>query len=102
MTITIGNHAFDGPFQDPVSLKNQSGVYTVLTRSNGTDSYWVVDIGESGAVRDRVSNHDRQESWKRSQKAGGLSYAAYYCDERTRMSVEKVLRGQYNPPCGDR
>jgi hypothetical protein len=102
MSITIGNYTFEGPFADPASLKNLSGVYSVLTRATGNDSYSVVDIGEAGAVRDRVTNHDRQDCWKRNKKQAGLSYTAYYCDERTRLSVEKTLRAKYNPPCGDR
>jgi hypothetical protein len=102
MSISIGNYAFEGPFADPASLKNVSGVYSVLTRASSNDSYSVVDIGESGAVRDRVANHDRQESWKRCAKPTGLSYTAYYCDERMRTLIEKTLRGKYNPPCGDR
>lgn len=102
MSITVGNYPFEGPFKDPASLKNLSGVYAVLTQATSTDSYAVVDIGESGAVRDRVTNHDRQKSWKQYAKPAGLSYAAHYCDERTRMSAEKTLRGKYNPPCGDR
>ncbi len=102
MSITIGNYAFEGPFADPVSLKNVSGVYSVLTHASANDSYSIVDIGKSATVRDRVTNHDRQESWKRYKKPAGLAYAAYYCDEKMRMSVETTLRGKYNPPCGDR
>jgi len=102
MSIAIRNYAFEGPFADPVSLNNKSGVYAVLTRASSTDSYTVVDIGESATMCDRVTNHDRQDSWKRCEKPAGLSYAAHYCDEMTRMSVEKTLRAKYNPPCGDR
>jgi len=102
MSIQIGNYGFDGPYGNAASLSNLSGVYAVLTRASGTDSYTIVDIGESGGIRDRVTNHDRQQSWARYKKAAGLSYAAYYCDERNRMAVEKALRGAYNPPCGDR
>lgn len=102
MSITIGNYSCEGPFSDPASLKNRSGVYSVLTRASTGGTYSVVDIGEAGAVRDRVTNHDRQDCWKRNKKQAGLSYAAYYCDERTRMSVEKTLRDKYTPPCGDR
>ena len=101
MSITIGNYPFEGPFADPASLKNASGVYSILTRATTSDRYSVVDIGESAAVRDRVTNHDRQDCWKRNKKQAGLFYAAYYCDEKTRTSVEKRLRGEYNPPCGD-
>ena len=102
MSITIGNYSFEGPVADPASVKNLSGVYSVLTRVTSSDSYSVLDIGEAGAVRDRVTNHDRQDCWKRNKKQAGLFYALYYCDERTRVSVEKTLRAKYNPPCGDR
>jgi hypothetical protein len=102
MSISIENYAFEGPFADPASLKNVSGVYSVLTRATSNDIYSIVDIGESATVRDRVANHDRQKSWNRYAKPAGLSYAAYYCDEQARTSLEKMLRGKYNPPCGDR
>jgi hypothetical protein len=29
MSIKIGNYSFEGPFADPASLKNVSGVYAV-------------------------------------------------------------------------
>src|SRR5438874_689001 len=102
MSINIGNYAFEGPFTNPASLSNASGVYSVLTRPAGNGTYSVVDIGESGSVRDRVMSHDRTPSWSRCVQSGGLCYAAYYCDERARMSIEKALRTAYNPPCGDR
>jgi hypothetical protein len=28
--------------------------------------------------------------------------AAFYCDAANRMAVEKLLRRQYKPTCGDR
>ena len=102
MTVKMGNYSFEGAFSDPSSLRNNSGVYAVLTRATTDDKFTVVDVGESGGVRDRVSDHDREGCWNRNKKQAGLSYAAFYCDERTRMSVEDELRGAYNPSCGDR
>jgi len=102
MSITIGNYGFDGPFSNPASLSNRSGVYAVLTRASSADRYTVVDIGESGTVRDRVLNHDRQAAWARCRQQAGLSFAAHYCDERARTSVEMILRDRYDPLCGDR
>ncbi len=101
MAITIGNYNFEGPYADPSSLRNNSGVYAVLTRATANDKYSVVDIGESSGVRDRVTNHDREDCWRRNKQQAGLSYAAYYCDERARLKVESELRGAYSPPCGD-
>jgi hypothetical protein len=100
MAIQIGNYNFEGPFRDSASLREQSGVYAVLG-GNGTNSWKVVDVGESEQIRTRVSNHDRANCWGRN-RGDGLAYAAYYCTERDRMRIEQELRTKYNPPCGDR
>lgn len=101
MTIKIGNYNFEGPFTDTASLKNQSGVYAVLCNSGQGGNQSVVDIGESGEVRDRVENHDREDCWRRNC-SGTLAFAAYYCDAGSRVRIESELRKRYNPPCGDR
>jgi hypothetical protein len=100
MGITIGNYTFDGPFSSTVSLQSCSGVYAILGR-NGTGGWAVVDIGESGDLRNRIDGHDREACWNR-ETSSSWSVAAYYCDEPTRMRVESALRSQYNPPCGKR
>ena len=101
MGINIGKYNFQGPFSSTSSLKNQSGVYAILGRNSQSERWTVVDIGESGTVRDRVENHDREPCWKR-QGYRQLAVAAYYCPEAQRMKIEQELRNQYDPPCGDR
>ena len=101
MGITIGNYNFDGPFAAASSLKNQSGVYAILGRRSNGDRWIVVDIGESERVRERVENHDRVSCWNH-QGHSHLAAAAHYCAEGQRMSVERALRNQFNPPCGDK
>jgi len=101
MTIAIGNYNFEGPYENTSSLKNQSGVYVVLGRNLSSQSWNIVDIGESAMVKDRIENHDREDCWKK-QGYGTLAVAVYYCNEARRMTVEKALRQQYNPPCGER
>jgi hypothetical protein len=101
MTINIGNLAFDGPHLNSAPLLARSGVYAILGRRTNIDTWTVVDIGESGDVKNRVDTHDRSDHWKR-QGYSQLAVAAYYCDEATRMRLEQALRKQYNPPCGVR
>lgn len=101
MTIKIGRFDFEGCFSSINSLNALSGVYAILGRNLDDERWIVVDIGESGNVWDRVLNHDRTESWKR-QGYRQLACAVHYCDERVRMLIERELRGQFNPPCGDR
>jgi len=102
MSIQIGNYNFDGPFGDLARLRNSSGVYAVLTRATADAPYTVIDVGEAGWIRDRISGHDRQSQWAQCRMAGGLWIAAFYCDERARMQIERELRVQFNPACGVR
>lgn len=102
MSIQIGNYSFDGPFGDPAHLRNNSGVYAVLTRATANAPFTVIDIGEAGWIRDRLTNHDRQNQWARAGLGGGFWFAAFYCDERARMQIERELRVQFNPACGVR
>jgi hypothetical protein len=99
MGITIGNIGFEGPFATSGQLQSRSGVYAILGRNTG--DWIVVDIGESGDVKSRVENHDRKAQWQRCGYPI-LNAAAFYCDAAARMKIEKQLRQQYNPVCGDR
>lgn len=101
MGITIGNLIFEGPFTNTAQLQAKSGVYVILGRNGQQENWKVVDVGESGDLRNRVDTHDRESSWKR-QGCSVLAVAAYYCAEAERMRVEAALRQQYNPPCGER
>lgn len=100
MSIQIGDYNFEGPYNSGLELREQSGVYAVL-RPRTADRYDVIDVGESGAVRSRVTNHDRAEQWRRHAPAG-YGFAAYYCDGRQRLAIEQSLRARFQPPCGDR
>jgi hypothetical protein len=101
MGIQIDQWNFEGPYSNAAPIKKQSGVYAVLTRPRSGGQYSVVDVGESGDVRTRLDTHDRTACWNRNN-AGELAVAVYYCDERTRMTVEATIRRAFNPPCGQR
>lgn len=91
---------FDGPHGSTDQLNQKSGTY-VITTITVNQNHSVIDVGESGNVQRRVESHDRADQWKRHQQHG-LYASAYYCDERNRMALEKAIRSEYNPPCGDR
>ena len=99
MSIQVGNYHAEGPFGNAASLLSRSGVYVILGRSAQASPRQVVDIGESGDIKDRVACHDRATD-RRCQGHGELAVAAIYADERNRMLIERQLRAQYNPPCG--
>lgn len=99
MSIQVGNYHAEGPFGNVAGLLAQSGVYVILGRLTQATPWQVVDIGESGNIRERVSCHDRATDW-RCQGHAELAVAAIYADERNRTLIERQLRAQFNPPCG--
>ena len=101
MSIKIGDYDFEGPFYLTSSLRHASGVYAILGRDSANDRWNIVDIGESRDVKSRVENHDRKDCWE-EQNYSTLGYAAYYCPAHFRIILEKALRRELNPPCGER
>jgi hypothetical protein len=101
MTIYVGVYEFDGPHPSAGQLAAQSGVYAILGRPHSSSTWTVLDIGESQDVQDRIQRHDRRPQWQR-QGMPELACAALYCASTERMHIERQLRAQFNPPCGDR
>ncbi len=96
--IQIGNHQFEGPFASTDRLQDRSGVYAILDRRND-GKYYVIDCGESQAVKTRVENHDRRTCWIRNS-AGTLTAAVCYTpnlQQAGRMQVEQAIRQQCDP-----
>ena len=97
--ITVGNYNTDGPYGNVNHLQARSGVYIILGRNAQSDRWTVVDIGEAGDVKSRVSNHDRADCWRR-QNFSQLAVAVIYCDQTARTRIERELRAQFSPACG--
>ena len=47
----------------------------ILYEANG--KYYIIGVGESAEVRNRVENHDRNDCWERNRESP-LVYAVYY------------------------
>lgn len=104
MSITIGRFTAEGPFTNTDGLREQAGVYVILTRNGNAQNWNVVDVGESHALRSRVENHDRSDCWNRNNQ-GTLAVAAIYDStliSGNRFGVEQELRTQFAPDCGER
>ena len=98
----IGNYNFDGPYTSTGSLLNRSGVYALLVLRAGT--YYLIDVGESHDIRNRLGNHNRSDCWRRNGN-GQLSVAVLYTQNQQqagRKAIENQIRVEYNPVCGER
>lgn len=94
-------YMFNGPFITVNDLKAHSGIYLISILSDD-GSHYVIDIGESHDVLDRVDKHDRKDQWIKASNGKLLHVSSYYCDEPTRMNIESELRNVFNPVCGER
>ncbi len=102
MSIKIAGYEFEGPYSSASSLEDRSGVYAILCKKN-SDSYSLVDVGESAQVKSRVETHDRKDCWDRNCTAT-LAYAAYYTaglQQAGRLEIEQKICGTYDVPCGE-
>lgn len=102
MTITVGNHTFDGPYTNAGSLNDNSGVYAIHCNRDG--KYYLIDVGESATVKTRIENHDRADCWKKNCQ-GTLTVSVLYTPNKQqagRMEIEQELRELYDPVCGKR
>lgn len=104
MSITIGNLSFDGPFTGASQLLARSGVYAILGRGAAGSNWIVVDIGESGDVKDRVENHDRKKQWRRPCNARrcGILLRRRYPDDSRKTAASTIQPGLRRPLIGSR
>ena len=97
MSIIIGEHVFDGPFQSTQELANDPGVFAVIV-ANG-DSGTLIDVGESSGICDRVLSHPDRPKWQTFSSAGTICYAVLYTptlNQIERKTIEKSIRTQYS------
>jgi|GEM_PF-1928913 len=97
----LGRHFLNGPFTSNSQLMGTSGVY-VITTLNERGQHVVIDAGESGDIRARVSSHDRTQQWRDNANNGIFFAWTHYCNEATRMALESAIRLAYSPVCGVR
>lgn len=103
MAIEISGYTFEGPYTDTTYLKHQAGVYVILDK-RGDGKWWVIDVGESEGVKERVDNHDRKPCWTRNHQ-GQLGVAVLYTPGWTanqRRALESRIREAFSPACGVR
>lgn len=100
--IQIAGYNFEGPFLSTDPLREEAGLYVILTQT--TNGWTVVDNGEASGIKSRIDTHDRAQCWKR-HAVGKLGVAVLYTPGWTlsqRMALEQQIRQMYNPACGKR
>ncbi|MDE0525257.1 MAG: hypothetical protein OXI27_01460 [Thaumarchaeota archaeon] len=96
--IEIAGYDFDGPYNYEQDISNAAGIYVILDQRS--DVTYVVDVGESETIRERITHHDRKTCWKQNVR-GRMSIAVHYAEPiQRRKQIERVIREKYKPACG--
>ncbi len=79
------------------SFKDEPGNY-IFAKKTAPDSYTPIYIGETGSLKDRLSNHEKMPCVKRH---GGTHIHVHTSseDEKTRKVEESDLLKRWDPPC---
>lgn len=102
--IEVGSYRANGPFSKAESLLDTPGVYIVLSTTSDTENFDILDVGESKEVRTRLLGHERKNCWKRECR-GRLHFAVIrnkVSTQSERLRIEKEIRDDFDPPCGER
>jgi len=59
--MNIGRYIFEGPFSSINQIRETGGVYAVICSDEAKQ--FIVDIGSSGQLKSRLSNHERKNCW---------------------------------------
>jgi hypothetical protein len=97
---------------NPNEVPNRAGIYMILagqlnSENQGlTNTYELLDIGQTGDGELRLSGHDREPCWIRKKPSNKIilykfsSMPSSKYDETDRRIVECCLRSNTQPPCG--
>jgi len=102
LTITVGDHTFNGPYENPERLSPRAGIYAIHDRRE--NRYIIIDVGETHDIRDRVSRHERRPCWER-ESTGTLTYSELLTPnlrQSGRKEIEQQIRERYHVLCGER
>ncbi len=97
-------------FEGPVSVDttvipaNRAAVYVIICRKSDQKNY-VTDVGESGETGKRIATHERRPCWERNCNGTLSVYLRYMPTSEgytaaDRRQLERKIRQQYDPPCG--
>jgi hypothetical protein len=89
MAINLESYPFTSPGQSE-TLHASSGVYAILGKLNDHGAYTVIDVGQSGNVRECVVTRERACVWRRCNWP--VFCTAYYCNEADRMKIAGALK----------
>jgi hypothetical protein len=99
----IADYPFDGPHNSLDDIKNEEGIFAIISEYEGT--FYLLDVDHAPDTRTAIESHERSKCWK-AHKKGKIRYAALYSKdfpEAAEAEITKQIRDRYkNIPCGSK
>lgn len=96
MPIQVAGYTFSGPYYHNRRFNQDFGcVYVLVNNLNQ-----LVDVGQTSSINSRIINHERKMCWIRNGCREMGLYIYTSPDENFRLLLEKLIRTQYRPLCG--
>lgn len=96
--MNIGGYNFQGPFVSKQMIRDEAGIYVILTRLSPPK---IIYVGQSISLRNRITYHEQEPYWTQHAPLG-FYYAVYYTPRsaaQQRSQIELEIIRKYKPPC---
>ncbi|MEQ8524713.1 hypothetical protein [Gracilimonas sp.] len=104
-TVTINERTFNAYKLEGTTFNNIAAIYVIICVDN-QGKWFIVDVGETGELGDRIENHDRRDCWAKNCDhtlwVCVLSTPSKQYTQKDRLLIEAEIRDQHNPPCGQK
>jgi hypothetical protein len=97
MAFVLSGYTFSGPFDSVDQLNDESGVFVVVTGETG--NWKLIDCGEAGNLKQKISNHERKECWMVEAIEGRLAFFVKLCEVKGRQLIAEEILREHEFPC---
>lgn len=88
MSFLIGRYEFEGPLINWRGIKNEGGIYAVMSFAN--HEYELVDMAQSDDLQSEFINESKLKYWQEKSK-GMLTYSVHYHPRASRGRREEIV-----------
>src|SRR5277367_6811146 len=99
MSLLIGRYEFEGPLLNWRGVKNQAGIYAIMSYAN--QEFQLVELAEADDLQSVLLEEDKQEYWQ-SKSLGMLTFSVHYCaraGKRKRLEIVGEILREFDGDC---
>jgi hypothetical protein len=99
MAIHLGKYSFSGPLGSTDKVKERSGVFAVVCKSDM--EFFLMDVGEGSKLRTTIEKQDEKDCWRNSCSGQILIFVHYtsFSTKQERNFIVQELKDLFDPAC---